>query len=65
MCIRDRAHGDIIIFLDADDQLHSDAASMIVRTWAQNPGLARMHYRMDVIDQHGNATGIILSLIHI
>ena len=49
-----QAHGDIIIFLDADDQLHSDAASMIVRTWAQNPGLARMHYRMDVIDQHGN-----------
>ena len=60
-----QAHGDIIIFLDADDQLHSDAASMIVRTWAQNPGLARMHYRMDVIDQHGNATGIIKPALHI
>ncbi|MEL6937458.1 MAG: glycosyltransferase, partial [Cyanobacteria bacterium J06607_17] len=40
--------GDIVIFLDADDYLKPEAAEKIVAAW--KPQIAKVHYRLDVVD---------------
>jgi glycosyltransferase involved in cell wall biosynthesis len=45
--------GDIIIFLDADDYLYPHAVEHIVQHW--QPGLAKLHYRLDVVDSDGHS----------
>jgi hypothetical protein len=49
--------GDAVIFLDADDVLEPDAAERVARAFAADPGLARVHYRLRVMDAAGRATG--------
>lgn len=46
-----KSKGDIIIFLDADDFLYPQAAERIADIW--QPGLAKVHYRLQVIDREG------------
>jgi glycosyltransferase involved in cell wall biosynthesis len=46
------SHGDIIVFLDADDFLFHDAVEKIVAAW--HPGLAKLHYRLRMVDDAGN-----------
>ena len=48
--------GDIIIFLDADDYLEPQAAAAIVAAW--QPGLAKIHYRLRVVDAEGQPRGV-------
>lgn len=48
--------GDIIIFLDADDYLEPQAAETIVANW--KPGLAKIHYRLTVVDGEGQPSGV-------
>lgn len=60
-----QATGDVIIFLDADDQLHPQAAAMVAQTWEHHPNLARMNYRMEVIDHNGKSTGMIKPALHV
>lgn len=50
--------GDIIIFLDADDYLYPQAAERIVAVW--RPGLAKVHYRLNVVDSGGTQRGYTL-----
>ncbi|HVV89013.1 MAG TPA: glycosyltransferase [Solirubrobacterales bacterium] len=50
-------HGDIVMFLDADDLLKPEAAARIAATFAADPGLAKVQYRMDVVDAAGRPTG--------
>lgn len=47
--------GDIIIFLDADDYLYPSAVERIVEAW--KPGICKIHYRLDVVDEDGNLQG--------
>ncbi|WP_017297390.1 glycosyltransferase family 2 protein [Nodosilinea nodulosa] len=50
--------GDIVLFLDADDYLYPQAVERIVAAW--QPGLAKVHYRLDVVDGEGTPRGYTL-----
>jgi glycosyltransferase involved in cell wall biosynthesis len=53
----ERCHGDVVLFLDADDTLHPQAAARIAATFAADEALARVQFRMEVIDAQGRPTG--------
>lgn len=48
---------EIVFFLDADDLLVPDAAAAVVAAW--RPGVAKVQFRMEVIDDSGQPTGSI------
>jgi glycosyltransferase involved in cell wall biosynthesis len=47
--------GDLVIFLDADDELHPRAAERVVQHF--RPGVAKLHFRLDAVDQDGTPLG--------
>jgi len=51
------ASGDVVIFLDADDRLAPHAASRVAQVFAEQPALASVQYRLDVIDGQGHSIG--------
>jgi len=53
----EHVRGEVVVFLDADDVLEPHAAERIARAFAEEPGLARVHYRLRVIDSLGRETG--------
>ncbi len=61
----ERCRGDVVIFLDADDVLHPDAAAHVAAAFAAEQGLAKVQYRMDTIDEHGQPTGAIKPAAHL
>lgn len=50
-----KSKGDIIIFLDSDDYLFPQAVIKIVAVW--KPELAKVHYRLNVVDGVGVSLG--------
>lgn len=50
-----RATGSILFFLDADDLLDADAVAQVVPLF--EPGVARVHFRLRIIDSQGRALG--------
>jgi len=50
-----RSQGEIIIFLDSDDYLVPQAVAEIVKIW--QPNLAKVHYRLNVVDGVGKSLG--------
>jgi glycosyltransferase involved in cell wall biosynthesis len=53
--------GEIVMFLDSDDTLYPDAASEVVDAFNASPdGLAKLHFRLDVIDETGRRTGSVV-----
>jgi hypothetical protein len=48
-------HGDIVIFLDADDMLHPEAAARAAAVLG--PGDAKVHWPVGIIDENGQPTG--------
>ena len=46
---------DIVLFLDADDALHSTALEKVERAWC--PGLAKVQFDLDIIDGEGRRLG--------
>ena len=50
--------GDIIIFLDSDDFLRPQAAEKVVAAW--KPNIAKVHYRLEVVDSEGKSMGYSL-----
>jgi glycosyltransferase involved in cell wall biosynthesis len=50
--------GDIIIFLDSDDFLFPQAVEKIMAVW--KPNLAKVHYRLTVVDRFGESMGYSL-----
>lgn len=50
-----KSRGDIIIFLDSDDYLFPEAVDQVVKVW--KPGVAKAHYRLDVVDGKGKSLG--------
>ena len=55
----DLVRGEVVLFLDADDVLEPFAAERVARAFADEPGLARVHYRLRVMDASGRDTGEI------
>jgi glycosyltransferase involved in cell wall biosynthesis len=61
----ERGAGDVVIFLDADDVLHPDAAEVVAAAFAAKPGIAKVQYRLGVIDADGRQTGEVKPPTHI
>jgi hypothetical protein len=53
----ERCRGDAVIFLDADDVLHPQAAARCAAALAANPAASRAQMWMEVIDREGVPTG--------
>ncbi|MDX6676917.1 MAG: hypothetical protein QOE31_969 [Solirubrobacteraceae bacterium] len=51
------AGGDVVMFLDADDELLPDAAAAVAGAFAREPGAARAIFRLQIVDEHGRPTG--------
>lgn len=54
-----QSHGDIVIFLDADDMLLPNTAQHVVEAFRAQPNVTKVMYRMEVIDAVGHLTGEI------
>lgn len=50
------SHGDLVIFLDADDRLDPTTVSRVVDAYQQSPDIARIQWRLRVIGARGEAT---------
>ena len=59
------SHGDVVLFLDADDVLVPDAAERVAAAFAARPGLAKVHFRLSVVDESGTPTGELKPSTHI
>lgn len=57
--------GDIVMFLDADDLLRPEAAARAVAAFAADDAVAKVQFRMDVIDADGRPTGAIKPAQHL
>ena len=55
-----RASGDVVIFLDADDVLGTDTAAGVAAAFGRRPDLAKVHYRLRLIDEGGQPTGAVV-----
>ncbi len=53
----ERCAGDVTMFLDADDVLHPEAAARVAAALAGDETIAKVQFRMDVIDSAGRPTG--------
>ena len=52
-----RSRGDLIIFLDADDAMLPATAQRVAETFRADETIAKIQYRMEVIDAQGRRTG--------
>jgi glycosyltransferase involved in cell wall biosynthesis len=50
-----RATGDLVIFLDADDELDEEAVSTVISSW--RPDTVMAHYWMELVDADGKPDG--------
>ena len=60
-----QSHGEVAIFLDADDILLPMAAGRVSEVFAARPGIAKVQYRMSVVDAQGRETGVLRPPPHI
>lgn len=56
--------GEIVIFFDADDVLLPDTTRLVVSAFQAGSNTARVQYRMEIVDVHGNLTGRLLPPSH-
>jgi hypothetical protein len=61
----EHCEGDLVLFLDADDTLKPDAAARVAAAFAADPGLAKVQFRMEVIDAEGQPTGVLKPPLHL
>ncbi len=54
-----RCEGDVVMFLDADDVLHPEAATRAATALAADERVAKVQFRMEVIDAAGHPTGAL------
>jgi len=57
--------GDVVLFLDSDDVLHPDAAAAVATAFAAEPAVAKVQFRMEVIDAEGKPSGEIKPPLHL
>ena len=51
------SQGDVVIFLDADDELAPHVAAATVATFAAQPDVVRVQYRLEIVDAEGQRLG--------
>jgi glycosyltransferase involved in cell wall biosynthesis len=61
----ERSEADLVIFLDADDTLHPEAAARVAAVFAANEAVAKVQFRTAVIDAEGKPTGAIKPASHL
>ena len=61
----EHCEGDTVLFLDADDTLKPQAAARVAAAFAADPGLAKVQFRMEVIDAEGQPTGALKPPVHL
>ncbi len=61
----ERCEGDIVLFLDADDTLHPEAAGRVAEAFAADETLAKVQFRMETIDAEGRPTGELKPPLHL
>jgi len=49
------SRGEIVMFLDADDELIPEAAAQVVEAW--RPSVAKAQFQLEMIDEQGNPIG--------
>lgn len=59
------SRGDLVIFLDADDILLPHAVQQVVDSFRADTALVKVQYRMEVIGEDGQRTGVIKPACHI
>ena len=59
------SHGDVVIFLDADDILLPGTAQRVMEAFRANESIAEIQYRMEVIDVDGRPTGKLKPAPHL
>jgi glycosyltransferase involved in cell wall biosynthesis len=59
------SHGEVVIFLDADDTLTPDAVARVVDAFHSQPDAAKVMARMEVIDAAGERTGQLKPHAHL
>jgi glycosyltransferase involved in cell wall biosynthesis len=59
------SHGDVIFFLDADDALRPGIVEQAAELFALDPTLAKVQYRMEVMDAAGAPTGVLKPYAHL
>jgi hypothetical protein len=60
-----RCRGEVVMLLDADDMLKPQAADRAAAVFGADPAVARVQFRMEVIDAEGRATGATKPQPHI
>jgi hypothetical protein len=61
----ERVSGDVVIFLDADDMLAPGVAQMVAETFQREPEVAKVMYRLRVVDERGAPTGALKPPAHL
>jgi hypothetical protein len=61
----EHCESDIVLFLDADDTLKPQAATRVAAAFAADPRLAKVQFRMEVIDAEGQPTGMLKPPVHL
>jgi hypothetical protein len=59
------SHGQVVIFLDADDLLLPEAAGTVAAAFATRPDLAKVEYPLAIMDADGQRTGQIIPPTHV
>jgi hypothetical protein len=52
--------GDVVIFLDADDELLPDTAAQVARRFDETPGTVKVHYRLRAVGEGGRPLDSVL-----
>ena len=50
------SRGEIVIFLDADDELMPDAVEQVVKAW--RPAVAKLQFQLEMVDENGQPLGM-------
>lgn len=53
----EKATGDVVIFLDADDSIFADTGRRVMERFTEDPSIARVQWPLQVVDKSGNETG--------
>jgi Glycosyl transferase family 2 len=61
----ERCRGDVLILLDADDMLRPEAAARVSAAFAADRALAKVQFRMAVVDPEGRPTGAVKPTSHL
>jgi glycosyltransferase involved in cell wall biosynthesis len=61
----ERCESDVVLFLDADDTLRPQAAARVAAAFAADPEIAKVQFRMEVIDAEGHPTGALKPPVHL